>query len=223
MSPDAAEREAALAKRLEQCYTGAVHDVIRAMGQAVRVLPHEINPLDPTRRLAGPVFTISGGYEEGQDPHQTLLAWTEMLTVAPAGSVIVCEPHDDRVAHMGELSAETLQFRGVRGYVVNGGCRDVEFILGIGFPVFCRYTTPVDVVGCWVPFRFGEPIQINSTPVKTGDWLVADRDGIVVFSGDQVKEVVAESERVMRTESKVRRAILEGMDPKGAYLKYGKF
>ena len=61
------------------------------------------------------------------------------------------------IAHMGELSAETLQFRGVRGYIVDGGCRDTGFILNMGFPVFCRYLTPRDVVGIWVPDRFGEP------------------------------------------------------------------
>jgi regulator of RNase E activity RraA len=212
-----------LADRFQNCYTGAVHDVLRAMGQNVRVLPPGITPLDPSLRLAGPVFTYSGGYEDGLDEHETLLAWTEMLTIAPAGSVLVCQPNNNTVAHMGELSAETLHLRGVRGFVVDGGCRDVEFVLNLGFKVFCRYTTPRDVVGCWVPFNFGELVQFDGTPVRTGDWLVGDRDGIVIFSGDIAHEVVEESERVMQTESKVRRAILDGMDPKDAYLKYGKF
>ncbi|MFV2070471.1 MAG: RraA family protein, partial [Pirellulales bacterium] len=145
-----------LADRLERCYTGAVHDVLHTMDRTGRVLPHEINPLDPTRRLAGPIFTFSGHYQEGRDTHETLLAWTEMLTIAPRGCVLVCQPNNNTVAHMGELSAETLQLRGIRGYIVDGGCRDVEFILGIGFRVFCRYTTPSDVVGCWIPHRFGE-------------------------------------------------------------------
>ena len=47
---------------------------------------------------------------------------------------------------MGELSAETLDLRGVRGYIVDGGCRDVEFIRRRDFPVWCRYTTPTDIV-----------------------------------------------------------------------------
>ena len=57
---------------------------------------------------------------------------------------------------MGELSAETLKFRGVRGYVVDGGCRDVDFILKLGFPVCCRYYTPADIVGRWVVRRYTE-------------------------------------------------------------------
>ena len=214
-----------LADRLEKCYSGAVHDVLRAMGQTGRALPPEINPLDPnsTGRLAGPVFTFSGQYEAGLDPHETLLAWTEMLTVAPSGCVLMCQPNDATVAHMGELSAETLQLRGVRGYVVDGGCRDVEFILGIGFRVFCTYTSPRDVVGCWMPSGFGEPIEIGDVTIHTDDWALADRDGVIIIPGDLISDVVDETERVMKTESKVRRAILEGMDPKDAYLKYGKF
>ena len=213
----------ALADRLETCYTGAVHDVLRAMGQTGRALRRDINPLDQTRRLAGPLFTFSGRYESGMDAHETLLAWTEMLTLAPPGCVLLCQPNDDKVAHMGELSAETLQLRGIRGYIVDGGCRDVEFILGIGFRVFCTYTTPGDVVGCWMPYGFGEPVQIDDVTIRTDDWAVADRDGVVIIPGDIIVEVVEEAELVMQTESKVRTAILGGMDPKEAYLKFGKF
>ena len=212
-----------LAERLEQCYSGAVHDVLRKMGRSDFVLPKEINPIQPERRLAGPAFTFSGRYQEGQDEHETLLAWTGMLSAAPAGHVLVCQPNNDSVSHMGELSAETLQFKGVRGYVVDGGCRDVEFIQNIGFPVFCRYTTPLDVVGCWTPSLLGETIRIGTVDIHAGDWIVADRDGVVVISAGILQEVVEKSEEVMQTESLVRKAILQGIDPQDAYMKFGKF
>jgi hypothetical protein len=38
-----------------------------------------------------------------------------------------------------------------------------------------------------------------------------------------VEKVVTQTEKVMRTENKVRTAILQGVDPQEAYLKYGKF
>ena len=47
---------------------------------------------------------------------------------------------------MGELSAETLQLRGIRGYIVDGGSRDMDFILKIDFPVWSKFYTPRDVV-----------------------------------------------------------------------------
>ncbi len=212
-----------LSQRLEKTYTGAVHDVLHRMGHADCVLPPEIGPLDPARRLAGEVFTISGRRDESLDDHETLLQWTGMLSRVPADTVAICQPHDSIMSHMGELSAETLKLRGVRGYIVDGGCRDTEFIDRIGFPVFCRYYTPKDIVGSWVPDAYKEPIQIGDVTIHNGDYAVADRDGVVIIPGRMAEEVTAEAERVLRTESLVRKAILEGEDPQKAFLKYGKF
>ena len=52
---------------------------------------------------------------------------------------------------MGELSAQTLAARGVLGYVVDGGSRDTDLVLEQGFPVFCSFLTPSDIVERWIP------------------------------------------------------------------------
>jgi 4-hydroxy-4-methyl-2-oxoglutarate aldolase len=212
-----------LIPRLEKCYSGAIYDVLRAMGQPDCVLPSTIRPLDPAKAIVGPVFTVSGRRRDGLDAHETLLAWTGLLSKAPAGSVVVCQPNDSTLAHMGELSSETMMLKKVRGYIVDGGCRDSEFILRIGFPVWCRYYTPVDVVGRWMAESLGEPIQIGGVTVRTGDYAFADRDGVVIIPGELAEEVAEKTQRVMQTENLVRKAILEGVDPQRAYLKYGKF
>lgn len=212
-----------LTDRLSALYTGAVFDVMRGLGHADQVLPSTLRPLDPSHVLAGPVFTVSGELDESLDPHESLLLWTGFLGAAPAGAVVVCQPNDDTVAHMGELSAETLQFRGVRGYVVDGGCRDVAFLVDRGFPVWCRYTTPRDIVGRWAVREIGEQIEIGGVTVRTGDYIIADRDGVVVVPADITSEVVEASEAVVATENRVRTAILQGVDPKQAYLDFGKF
>ena len=217
------ERSDALAARLMNCYAAAVHDVLRGMGQGRCVLSPNIKPLDPTKKLAGEVYTVSGHLDQTQNAHDTLVQWTGLLSKAPSGKVLVCQPHTDMVALMGELSAETLQLKGVRGYVVDGGCRDTEFILKIGFPVFCSFNTPADIVGRWVPSRFGEPLTIGNVTIVTGDYILGDRDGVVVIPGNIAAEVIAKTEEVISTENKVRSAILGGMDPQEAYLKFGKF
>ena len=213
----------ALAERLEACYTGAVFDVLRSRGIPNQVLPNQLRPLDVERSLAGRVYTVSGRPAPHASGHETLLAWTGLLSRAPAGSVVVCQPNDSSVAHMGELSAEALTLRGVRGYVVDGGCRDSQAILKLGFPVFCKYFTPVDVVGRWLADSFGEPITIGGVTCSTGDYLLADRDGIVVIPEAIAADVVAETESKLATENLVRKAILEGVDPQHAYLEHGVF
>ncbi len=71
--------------------------------------------------------------------------------------------------------------------------------------------------------RFGEPVTIGEVTICSGDYLIGDRDGVVVIPGAIAADVVARTEEVMRTESQVRTAILAGVDPVEAYLKYGKF
>jgi 4-hydroxy-4-methyl-2-oxoglutarate aldolase len=212
-----------LAGRLEQCYSGAVYDVLRSMGLPNQVLPDTLRPLDASRSLAGRIFTVSGHTGLKLDAHQTLLEWTGLLSQAPRGSVVICQPNDSTLAHMGELSAETFLYRGVRGYIVDGGCRDSGFILRIGLRVWCRYFTPRDVVGRWIPDSLGTPIVIGGVQIRTGDYVLADRDGVVIIPQERAGEVVEQVEDVLRTENKVRTAILQGIDPQEAYLKYGKF
>lgn len=211
------------AERLEQCYSGAVFDVLREKGYPDQALPHGIRPLDPKWKLAGPIYPVSGRRATNLGVHQTILEWTTFLSRAPSGSVVMCQPNDLTMAHMGELSSETLLKRGVRGYIVDGGTRDSSFILGLGFRVFCRYATPSDIAGRWVMDTLGQPIRVGALTIKAGDYVMADLDGVVIIPEAVVGEIVQETENVMKRENLVRKAILEGEDPREAYLKYGKF
>ena len=212
-----------LVERLRDCYSAAVHDVLRAMGHERCVLPSAIRPLDPMLKLAGPVWTVSGHIDRTQSAHDTLLGWTTLLSKSPPGHVVVCQPHNHEVALMGELSAETLLNKGVLGYVVDGGCRDTDFILDLKFPVFHTFFTPSDIVGRWIPDRYGEPLTIGEVTISTGDFLLGDRDGVVVIPATMAEEAIAKTEAVAQTENRVRDAIRGGMDPVDAYLKFRKF
>ncbi|MGO4715158.1 RraA family protein [Bradyrhizobium sp. 2TAF24] len=214
---------ASITERLEACYTGVVHDVMRGMGLRAFTLPAELRPILPEKAMAGPAFTIQGKVDPAADPHETLLAWTGLLSQAPAGSIWVSQPNDRVVAHMGELSAETLKNKGVRGCVADGFVRDVNFLLAIGFQTWCRGFTPRDIVGYWLPEATGVDIRIGDVVIAPGDYMVGDRDGLIRVPAARVEEIVAAAEQAIATESQVRTAILSGMDPQQAYLRYGKF
>jgi len=212
-----------LGERLERLYTGVVYDTLSELGLPGQVLPAAIKPLDAGMRLAGRVWTLSGVRTPSVSRHDSLLAWTGFLSAAPAGHVVVCQPNDGEIALMGELSAETLKARGVRGYVADGGCRDVDFIVRLGFPVYCRFVTPADIAGRWRVDEMGTSVRIGALDVHTGDWLIGDRDGVVVVPEARAEEVVAKAEEAAGAENRIRDAILAGTDPRDAYLKYGKF
>jgi 4-hydroxy-4-methyl-2-oxoglutarate aldolase len=212
-----------LQERLAQCYTGAVHDVLRMMGHENIVLPPEIKAIAPGTKLAGPVWTVSGHIDRTKTRHETLLGWCTLLAKAPRGHVIVCQPNNHEVALMGELSAQALMARGILGYVVDGGSRDTDLVLAQGFPVFCSFLTPSDIVERWIPDRYGEPVTIGALTIATGDYLLGDRDGVVIIPQALAEDVVGKTEEVVATESDMRRALVAGMDPVEAYNRYGKF
>ncbi|MBS7701785.1 RraA family protein [Chelatococcus asaccharovorans] len=209
--------------RLERCYTGVVHDVMRAMGLKNFTLPAEIRPNMPEKVLAGPAFTIDGRVDPTADPHQTLLEWTGLLSKAKAGHVWVSQPNDRVVANMGELSAETLKNKGVLGCIADGYVRDSNFLLALEFQTWSRGYTPRDVVGYWLPRAFDVDIKIGDVVIAPGDYMIGDRDGLIRIPQAQVEEIVAAAEQAIATENLVRKAILEGVDPQEAYLRFGKF
>ena len=96
-------------------------------------------------------------------------------------------------------------------------------MLAQGFPVFCSFLTPADIVERWIPDRYGEPVAIGDATIATGDWLLGDRDGVVIIPRDRIDEVVTCAEEVAATETEMRRALVGGMDPVAAYNRYGKF
>ena len=212
-----------LTRRFGRCYTGAVYDAMRERGLASGALPPEIRLLDPSRRIVGPAFTVAGSRKPDLSVHDCLLSWTRFLATAPAGHVVVCQPNDLTLAHMGELSAETLHRGRVAGYVVDGGARDVELILELGFGVACRYTTPADIAGAWSIDELGAEISIGDVAVRTGDYVLVDRDGAIVVPAGHAEAIAERAGALVSTESELRVAMRQGMDPHDAYLRYGVF
>lgn len=212
-----------ISDRLAACYTGVVHDVMRKMGHRDFTLPPRLRPLMPEKAMAGPAFTILGKVDQRADAHETLLAWTGLLSKCPPGALWVNQPNDHTIAHMGELSAETLQDKGVRGAVVDGMIRDANFLISIGFQCWHEGFTPRDIVGWWLPAATQEEIRIGEVDIAPGDYLVGDRDGLIRVPQGIVEEVIEAAETDISTESEIRTAIRGGMDPQDAYLKHGKF
>jgi 4-hydroxy-4-methyl-2-oxoglutarate aldolase len=210
-------------KRFSVIYTGAISDVLDEMGYRHQVLPHEIQGLTREHRVAGLAMPIEGQSSDSADPEEVFVPMLKMLGDLGPGDVIVSQPNDGMSAHLGELSAESARFRGARGAVIDGGTRDVEYILRLGFPVFCRYRTPQDILERWRLVSHGQPIQIGQVAVYRGDFVVGDMDGVLVIPRDATLEVLARAEEVMGTENLVRKAILNGVHPLDAYRQYGRF
>ena len=66
----------------------------------------------------------------------------------------------------------------------------------------------------------GKKIYIENTPIDTGDYLIADEDGIVIIPKNIVRKIINKAKNDLNSEDKMRIAILNGENPKKAYLKY---
>jgi 4-hydroxy-4-methyl-2-oxoglutarate aldolase len=213
-----------LARRFSSLYTGALTDVLDRHGQLQQTLPVELAPLREGMRLAGPVYPVLGRPHPGHDYDTSIRKVLEMLGSVPAEHVAVYQTNDRTSAHLGELSVTSLASRGCAGAVLDGGVRDADYILREDFPVFARYVTPQDCVPRWGLLAHGEvTIVVGGVRVALGDWIVGDRDGLVIVPGERVEDVLADAEDKVATENEIRDAVRGGTLPLEAYERYGTF
>ena len=204
-------------------YTGAVSDILDEMGWPNQSLPSSIQSLVPGQTLAGRALTLRGEPTTSDDPEVIFVPFLKMLGDIRPGDVLVYETNDDNAAHLGELSSETAKFRGARGAVIDGGARDTEYTVRLGFPVFSRYRTMRDIRGRWRLAAYNVPIALGGVAIAPGDFVLGDRDGAIIIPQQIAEDVITKAEEVVHTENLVRKAILEGVLPLDAYNQYGRF
>ncbi len=209
--------------RFASIYTAALADILDAHGHRDQTLPPSIRPLAPGMRLAGPAYTVQGRPAETADYDGALRKVLTMLGEVPAGHVAVYACRHDVTAHLGELSVTSLKARDVAGCVLDGGCRDVRFILDEGFPVFSRFVTPEDSTWRWELEATQVPVTIGRVRIEPGDWVVGDDDGVVVVPQAIAAIVLTEAEEKAATESEIRAAVRGGVPPLEAYERFGTF
>jgi len=212
-----------LSERYEALYPGAVTDTLDDLGYERRTLPSSINPLTRDTRMAGIAFPLVGRPDPDPDYEENVRRFLEMLGEAPEHGVLAYETNDEEAAHIGELTTTALSAGGCRGAVIDGGARDVRFILEQGFPVFCRYTTPKDAPPRWHLEDWDVPVRIGEVEVRPGDVLVGDVDGVACVPRGVAEEVLEHAEGMIETESEIREHVREGMAPLEAYDRYGEF
>jgi regulator of RNase E activity RraA len=213
-------------ERFAAIYTAALADILDARGLHEQTLPSSIRAIGRGMRVAGPAYTVKGAAasnSSGAAYDDAIRRVLSMLGDVPEGHVAAYACDQDVSAHLGELSVTSLKARGVAGCVLDGGCRDVRFILEESFPVFCRYVTPEDSTWRWQLEATQVPIAIGTVRIEPGDWIVGDEDGVVVVPHEIAEEVLFEAEQKAVTESEIRSAVRDGMRPLEAYERFGTF
>ncbi len=213
----------------ERLFTAVVGDVLDTMGYRHQFLPPGIQPLHSGMVVVGramPVleadyFAYSDETGRSDLSRQPFGLMFRALDDLKPHEVYVASGGSPRYALWGELMSTRAIHLRAAGAIVNGYSRDTAGILKLGFPTFSRgrYAQDQGYRGKVVDFRIA--IEIEGIPVRPGDIVFGDLDGVLVIPQDAEQEVIARALEKVSKENLVRTAIEAGMPATDAFDKFG--
>ena len=177
---------------------------VSALSDADKTLPvvdPAVRAMIPDVRMAGPAFTVVA-----EDDHLPVMS---ALAEAAAGDVLVVATNGGTRAVAGELFATEARRRGLAGIVIDGWCRDLRGLRGIGLPVFARGTSPRS--GTTVSrAEHGATIACGGVEVAPGDIVFGDDDGLLIASAERIAAALETAELIGRSERAILAAQARG-------------
>jgi regulator of RNase E activity RraA len=142
-------------------------------------------------------------------------------SLLPGEVAVIGTSKSTRNAPWGELLSTAAKARGARGAVVDGLVRDVGKIEELGFPVFAAGIKPVDSMGRGVVTAYNLPVECGEVLVHPGDFVFADRDGVVVIPRDLARQTIDLAADKVRRENHSRAELMNGAYLRDVFAKYG--
>jgi regulator of RNase E activity RraA len=102
-----------------------------------------------------------------------------------------------------------------------GAVRDTAEMKEMGFPVFSRTVASGFMLGKIASLGFNVPVTVGGVPVRPGDIVMADNDGVVFIPPEHLEAVIDRAQAIERWESAVHALIAKGRSPDDAIAQVG--
>ena len=133
----------------------------------------------------------------------------EAIDKAEKDNVIVVDVNGGKTAIWGELATWSAKIKGISGVVIDGAIRDLDDIVKIDFPIFCKHISS----NAGEPKGLGEigaEINCGNQTIKTGDWIIGDDSGVIVVPQENAQEIANRALDVKEHENRIREEIKKG-------------
>ncbi len=222
-----------MTERFNKIATATVFDTMDRMNMPNQVLDLNIRPLRDEMHIAGPAFTVRGGRDcrTGREWQPKEMEGRNLWKEVYPGCVVVVDPglaREGGFGFFGEMTSWHLKQLGARGIVVDGGIRDRPGLLRIPeWPVFVRYTSPIESNPRWRMNEIQGPIVLTGQLVKQvrinpGDFIVGDSDSVLVVPEEAAAEVLIKAEEMWEREEGSRNDLAAGMSFEEVFKKWGR-
>jgi 4-hydroxy-4-methyl-2-oxoglutarate aldolase len=180
--------------------SSTVSDAMDEIGLFGVVPASALRPTIPGSRVVGPALTLRNieqpyqAYKGAQD-RTSRLAEIEGHNLAQPGDVLVIEGVPN-ISNMGGISSTIAKRQGEAAAIVDGAIRDVAESVSIGFPRWASSISPI--TGKWriQTVEINGLVHICGVPVKPGDIVVADDDGVCFVPREHVELVLRRAREI---------------------------